>query len=83
MFVVFVAVFAVGTTHTLSCCKVDKLLLHFIAQTINSVTQCGVTGPEDFRDVKKRGSQEAKLVAWSTQARCRASAAVAATVSSG
>ena len=71
------------TAHTLSCCKVDKLLLHFIEQTIISVMQCAVAGPEDFRDVKKRGSQEAKLLAWSMQARCSASAAVAAIVSSG
>ena len=67
----------------LSCCKLVKLQLHFIEQIIKSVMQCGVTGAGDFAEVKKRGSHRAKLLALSTQARCRAAPAVAATVSLG
>ena len=71
-----------GIAYKPSCCKVVKLLLHFMAQTISSVRQCGVTGAENFGDVKNTGSQEAKLMALSTQARCRAAPAAAATASS-
>ena len=67
----------------LSCCKLVKLQLHFIAQIIKSVIQCGVTGAEDFAEVKKRGSHRAKLLALSTQARCRVEPAMTATVSLG
>lgn len=65
-----------------SCCKVVKLPLHFIVQTISNVRQCGVTGVEDFGEAKNRGSHKAKLMALSTQARCRAAPAAAETASS-
>ena len=66
----------------LSCCNLVALPLHFMTHTMSRAMQCEVIAPELGGDVKRRGSQEAKLLGLSTQARCSAAPAVAATASS-
>jgi hypothetical protein len=68
--------------YMLSCCKTVELPLHFMTHTMSRETQCGVKGAHPFA-CNMKGSHEAKVLGFSTHARCSAALAVAATESSG
>ncbi len=68
--------------YMLSCCKAVELPLHFMTHTMSRETQCGVKDADAFA-CNIKGNHAAKVLGFSTHARCSAALAVAATESSG